>query len=137
MTDPICPAGTLPRPDPRLWLGCTVTMETDRPIGYTHTKNGHTFTYPINYGYVPGVTGGDGEELDVYLLGVDRPVRRFTGIIIGAVVRTDDEEDKLVMAPTGVHCTAAEIREAVHFQEKYHSSYILTAPEQSRTATTE
>ena len=75
MTDPICPAGTLPRPDPRLWLGCTVTMETDRPIGYTHTKNGHTFTYPINYGYIPGVTGGDGEELDVYLLGVDRPVR--------------------------------------------------------------
>ena len=70
MTDPICPAGTLPRPDPRLWLGCTVTMETDRPIGYTHTKNGHTFTYPINYGYIPGVTGGDGEELDVYLLGV-------------------------------------------------------------------
>ena len=121
MTDPICPAGTLPRPDPRLWLGCTVTMETDRPIGYTHTKNGHTFTYPINYGYIPGVTGGDGEELDVYLLGVDRPVRRFTGIIIGAVVRTDDEEDKLVM----------------HFQEKYHNSYILTAPEQSRTATTE
>ena len=41
------------------------------------------------------------------------------------------------MAPTGVHCTAAEIREAVHFQEKYHNSYILTAPEQSRTATTE
>ena len=56
MTDPICPAGPLPRPDPRLWLGCTVTMETDRPIGYTHTKNGHTFTYPINYGYIPGVT---------------------------------------------------------------------------------
>ena len=73
----------------------------------------------------------------MYLLGVDRPVRRFTGIIIGAVVRTDDEEDKLVMAPTGVRCTASEIREAVHFQEKYHSSYILTAPEQSRTATTE
>ena len=34
-------------------------------------------------------------------------------------------------------CTAAEIREAVQFQEKYHNSYILTAPEQSRTATTE
>ena len=110
----------------------------DRPPHRVHAhQNGHTFTYPINYGYIPGVTGGDGEELDVYLLGVDRPVRRFTGIIIGAVVRTDDEEDKLVMAPTGVHCTAAEIREAVHFQEKYHSSYILTAPEQSRTATTE
>ena len=65
MTDPICPAGTLPRPDPRLWLGCTVTMETDRPIGYTHTKNGHTFTYPINYGYIPGVTGGPSGETSV------------------------------------------------------------------------
>lgn len=117
------------RPNPQTWLGCTVTMETDRPIGYTHTKNGHSFTYPVNYGFIPGVIGGDGEELDVYLLGVDKPVPRFTGIIVGAVVRTDDEEDKLVMAPSGVRLTAAEIRTAVEFQERYHTSYILTASE--------
>lgn len=133
MTDTVQPADASPRPDPRLWLGRTVTMETDRPIGYTHTKNGHTFTYPINYGYIPGVMGGDGEELDVYLLGVDKPVERFTGVIVGAVVRTDDEEDKLVMAPVGTHCTAGQIRAAVDFQEKYHTSYILTAPEQTPT----
>ena len=120
-------AQTFPRPDPRLWLGRTVTMEADRPIGYTHTKNGHTFTYPINYGFIPGVLGGDGEELDVYLLGVDHPVERFVGVIIGAVIRTDDEEDKLVMAPAGMRCSADEIRAAVDFQEKYHTSYILTA----------
>lgn len=28
--------------------------------------------YPINYGSIPEVFGGDGEELDVYLLGVDK-----------------------------------------------------------------
>lgn len=119
--------GGYPRPDPRLWLGRTVTMETDRPIGYTHEKNGHRFTYPINYGYIPGVMGGDGEELDVYLLGVAHPVASYTGVIVGAVLRTDDEEDKLVMAPAGMTFTAEEIRAAVDFQERYHTSHILTA----------
>lgn len=122
-----------PRPDPRLWLGRTVTMETDRPIGYTHEKNGHRFTYPINYGYIPGVIGGDGEELDVYLLGVEQPVSTFTGVIIGAVLRTDDDEDKLVMAPAGMTFTADEICKAVYFQERYHDSHILIAEERITT----
>lgn len=128
MNTPDPSMGSHPRPDPRLWLGRTVTMETDRPIGYTHEKNGHRFTYPINYGYIPGVIGGDGEELDVYLLGVDHPVESFTGRIIAAVLRTDDEEDKLVMAPDGMTFSAEEVRRAVYFQERYHESVILTLP---------
>lgn len=128
MNTPDPSMGSHPRPDPRLWLGRTVTMQTDRPIGYTHEKNGHCFTYPINYGYIPGVIGGDGEELDVYLLGVDHPVESFTGRIIAAVLRTDDEEDKLVMAPDGMTFSAEEVRRAVYFQERYHESVILTLP---------
>ncbi len=116
--------GCFPRPDPRPYLGKTVTIGIDRPIGYTHEKNGHCFTYPINYGYISGVLGGDGEELDVYLLGVHTPVDSYTGRIVGIVFRTDDVEDKLVMAPEGVTYTAEEIREAVFFQERYHRSYI-------------
>lgn len=115
---------TFPRPDPRPYLGKTVTIGIDRPIGYHHEKNGHAFDYPINYGYIPGVTGGDGEDLDVYLLGVHEPQDSYTGVIVGIVFRTDDEEDKLVMAPAGVRYTAEEIRAAVEFQERYHESYI-------------
>lgn len=115
---------TFPRPDPHQWLGKELTIGIDRPIGYVHEKGGHTITYPINYGYIPGVLGGDGEEMDVYLMGVDRVVESFTGVIIGIVLRSDDEEDKLVMAPAGIRYAAEEIRAAVRFQEQYHESTI-------------
>ena len=83
--------------------------------------------YPINYGYIPNVLGGDGEELDVYLLGVDEPVASYTGQIVGIVYRADDVEDKLVMAPVGKSYTAEEIASFVYFQEKYYQTNILSA----------
>ena len=113
-----------PRPDLRPYLGQTVTIDIDRPIGYIHHKGEKTLVYPINYGYIPGVLGGDGEELDVYLLGVTHPVESYTGRIIGIVYRADDVEDKLIMAPEGVTFTVEEMAAAVHFQEKYYQSRV-------------
>ena len=113
-----------PRPDLRPYLGQTVTIEIDRPMGYIHHKGEKTLVYPINYGYIPDVLGGDGEELDVFLLGVDTPVQTFTGRIIGIVFRADDVEDKLVMAPEGKTFSAEEIARAVYFQEKYYRTTI-------------
>jgi inorganic pyrophosphatase len=106
------------------YLGKTVVIEIDRPIGYEHHKGDKTLIYPINYGYIPGVLGGDGEELDVFLIGVHEPVEVYTGQIIGIVYRADDVEDKLVMAPIGQSFTAAEIADAVYFQEKYYQTTI-------------
>ena len=106
------------------YLGKTVKIEIDRPIGYVHHKGEKTLVYPINYGYIPGVRGGDGEELDVFLLGVDEPVSTYEGRIIGIVYRADDVEDKLVMASDGVGFTAEEIARAVYFQEKYYKTTI-------------
>ncbi len=113
------------RPDLRPYLGKTVTIEIDRPIGYIHRKGEKTLVYPINYGYIPNVLGGDGEELDVFLLGVEHPVESFTGVIIGIVYRADDVEDKLIMAPEGMRFTVAEMTEAVRFQEKYYDSSVV------------
>ena len=106
------------------YLGKTVDIEIDRLIGYVHHKGEKTLVYPINYGYIPGVLGGDDEELDVFLLGVDTPVESFTGRIIGIVYRADDVEDKLVMAPEGMTFSAQEIAQAVQFQEKYYHTTI-------------
>ena len=106
------------------YLGKEVTIEIDRPIGYEHHKGEKTLLYPIHYGYIPGVLGGDGEELDVFLVGVDEPVKTYTGRIIGIVYRADDVEDKLVMAPLDKSFTAKEIARAVYFQEKYYQSTI-------------
>lgn len=106
------------------YLGKVVTIKIDRPIGYIHYKKNYSLIYPINYGYIPGVIGGDGEELDVYLLGVDVPVSEFNGKIIGIVHRHNDIEDKLVMAPKETSFTAEEIADAVRFQEQYYDSEI-------------
>ena len=106
------------------YLGKVVKIGIDRPIGYVHRKEKYSLTYNINYGYIPGVLGGDGEELDVYLLGVDEPVTEYEARIIGIVHRENDIEDKLVAAPIGVSFTADEIRAAVDFQEKYYISRI-------------
>ena len=106
------------------YLGKEVTIEIDRPIGYVHHKGSKTLIYPINYGYIPNVFGGDGEELDVFLVGVTEPVASYTGRIIGIVYRADDVEDKLVMAPCGMTFSAEEIANAVYFQEKYYKTTI-------------
>ena len=41
------------------------TAVIDRPIGY---QDGYGNNYPINYGYIPNLIGGDGEWQDVYII---------------------------------------------------------------------
>ena len=106
------------------YLGKLVHIGVDRPIGYVHKKPKYDLVYPINYGYIPDVLGGDGEELDVYLLGVDEAVSEYTCRIIAVVHRMNDVEDKLVGAPDGVSFTREEIADAIAFQEKYYKSKI-------------
>ena len=37
-------------------------------MGSYHPRHKNLY-YPVNYGYVDGVVGGDGEDQDIYLLG--------------------------------------------------------------------
>ena len=106
------------------YLGKKVIIKIDRPIGYVHKKKNYSLTYPINYGYIPGVIGDDGEEVDVYLLGVDEPVCEYEAQIIGIAHREDDVEDKLVAAPSSLNFTKKEIERAIHFQEQYYKTHI-------------
>lgn len=100
------------------YLGKTVTVNIDRPIGSRHPKHSDII-YPVNYGYIPGVIGGDGEELDVYVLGIPKPVKQCTVKVIAVVYRKNDVEDKLIAAPDGMNFSKTEIIKAVHFQEQY------------------
>ena len=69
-----------PVPDGRYQalIGQVVKGIIDRPMGSRHPDH-EDLIYPVNYGYVDGVIGGDGAEQDVYLLGESSPVREFTG----------------------------------------------------------
>ena len=108
----------------RSYLGKIVRIGIDRPIGYVHKKERYTLTYRINYGYIPGVLGGDGEELDVYLLGVDVPVAEYEARVIAIAHRENDVEDKLVAAPVGMTLSETEVRAAIDFQERYYDTHI-------------
>jgi len=106
-------------------IGMKIAVDMDRPIGTEHPKHPGIF-YPINYGYVQGILGGDDEEQDVYVLGEKNPIQHFTGRVIAVVHRFDDVEDKWVAAPEGRIYTIEEIKQAVAFQEQFHKAeYIV------------
>lgn len=107
------------------YIGRAVYIKIDRPVGYIHKKGQYSLTYPINYGYIPTVLGGDGEELDVYLLGINEPLQDYTARIIGAVYRKNDVEDKLIAAPFDVDFTAEEAYEAIRFQEQWYDTEVI------------
>ncbi len=105
------------------YLGKVVHVVMDRPMGTKHPK--HNYHYPVNYGYIPGTVSGDGEELDVYLLGVYKPVESYDGKVLAIIHRTDDNEDKLVVAPEGKNYTDEQIMAITEFQEQYFESQII------------
>ncbi len=100
------------------YIGQIVPVKIDRPHGSKHPKFG--YEYPLNYGFVPYTESGDGEELDAYVLGVDKPLQEYVGRCVAVIHRTDDDDDKLVIAPLNAAAlTAAEIEQATAFQEKW------------------
>ena len=101
-------------------MGKLVHVIVDRPVGYQHGN----ITYPVNYGYIPGIIAGDDEEQDAYILGVSEPLTEFDGQVVGAVRRKNDCEDKLIVAPVGQVYHQGQIAEAVHFQEQNFISTI-------------
>lgn len=106
-------------------IGQTVTVTVDRPLGSVHPDYPDLY-YPVNYGYIENLMGGDGDWQDAYILGVDEPLESFTGKVIAVAVRKDDNESKLVVAPDGVEFSKEEIARQINFQEKYFNTVILT-----------
>ena len=95
----------------------------DRPLGSCHPKHG--FTYTVNYGFIPGTVSGDGEELDAYVLNVDRPLDTFTGTCAAIIHRTNDDDDKLVIVPPNTTITNTEIERQTAFQEQWFKHEII------------
>lgn len=99
-------------------IGKKVKVIIDRPLGSRH-PNYPDLIYPVNYGYLPNFIGGDGEEQDAYLLGINLPIEEFEGKVIAIIQRENDCENKLVVAPSDSSFTDEEILNAVNFQEKF------------------
>ncbi len=105
------------------YIGQQVTVMIDRPLGSRHPE--HDFVYEANYGYIPNTKSGDGEELDVYVLGIHEPLKEFKGTCIAIIHRLNDDDDKLVVIPEDASLTNEEIQRAVHFQEQWFDHEVL------------
>lgn len=108
--------------DARTFIGKTVRVRIDRSIDSTHPEAG--FVYPVNYGSLEDVPAPDGDNLDAYVLGVDRPLETFTGNCIAVIQRADDNDDKLVVVPEGADCSDAQIIAMTDFQERFFESTV-------------
>src|SRR2546426_7702431 len=111
--DPV-PALTNPS---RFWeladhLVATSQIVIDRPRGSAHPRVPEV-VYPLDYGYLEGTSGGDGEGIDVWRGSL--PDARVTGAIMTVDLRKRDAEVKLL-----VGCTPAEtdLALATHSQEQ-------------------
>ena len=105
------------------YIGKIVDVIIDRPLNSKHPK--HELIYLLNYGYVKGTLAPDGEEIDAYVLGVSKPIKKFRGKCIAIIHRLDDEDDKLVIVPENITYTDEKIKKLTNFQEKYYTSIIL------------
>lgn len=105
------------------YLGQTVKVKMDRPLGTKHPKHG--FIYEVNYGYIPNTVSEDGEELDAYVLGEHSPLEEFEGEVIAIIHRTNDDDDKLVVVAKGKNYTDEQIRALTEFQEQWFESVII------------
>ena len=105
------------------YIGKIVKVIMDRPFGSTHPKHG--YVYPVNYGYIPSTISGDGEQLDAYVLGENKPLKEFTGKVIAIIHRTNDDDDKLIVTKHGKQFSDDEIKKLTYFQERWFESVII------------
>ncbi len=106
-------------------IGRKVHVMIDRPAGSCHPVH-HDIYYPINYGYIEDVIAPDGAGQDVYVLGTEEPLEVFDGVVIAVFHRTDDIEDKWIVAPEGVDFSDEEILRSIRFAEQFFEGYLIS-----------
>lgn len=113
------------------YINKTVMVKIDRPLGSKHPKHG--FIYPVNYGFIPYTISGDNEELDAYVLGVDKPLQQFIGKCVAVVHRTNDNDDKLIVVPDNMQIADDETERQIAFQEKWFKHILIRDPHVTKT----
>ena len=106
------------------YIGKIVDIEIDRPLASRHPKY-KDFIYPINYGFVPNTVSGDGEELDCYIIDLDKKVQKVSGKCIGIINRLNDCGDKLIITVKDEEYSNEEMLNRGNFQEQFFISELI------------
>jgi inorganic pyrophosphatase len=94
-------------------------MIIDRPKGTRHPRY-PDLVFPLDYGYLKGTTGGDGDGIDVWR-GTARH-RELTAIVVTVDIKKRDAETKLII---GCKPEEIEIIKQCH-NNQYMSGIIVT-----------
>jgi inorganic pyrophosphatase len=89
----------------------------DRPKGTSHPRY-PDLIFPLDYGYLKGTTGGDGDGIDVWL-GTMKD-RRLVGLASTVDMLKKDAEIKLIIG-----CTEKEIDNIEKFHRSRYMSCII------------
>jgi inorganic pyrophosphatase len=101
-------------------LNMLITMSeciVDRPRGSQHPRY-RDVSYPLDYGYLQGTRGGDGDGVDVWI--GSRQERCVTAVIVTVDLENRDSEIKVLLG-----CTSDEARMLLEFHRKGSQSAIL------------
>lgn len=101
-------------------LVATSTLIIDRPKGSAHPRFPDVI-YPLDYGYLEGTMGGDGDGIDVWVGSEAR--QQVVGVFITADLLERDAEIKVVLG-----CTRDEIAtiDAFHNQATQGALFIAS-----------
>ena len=107
----------------KFYLNKEVLVKVDRKLGEKHPN--FDYIYPVNYGYIPNTLSEDGEEIDVYILGIFYPVDEFKGICKAVISRYNDNENKLIVVPRDKSYSVEQVEALIEFQEKFFKHKII------------
>lgn len=100
------------------FLGKTVDVTVNTKLGSrVHTIGG--VSYSLSYGKINNFS--DDIMSDCYIMGLSEITDSFTGVIIAAAVRENDE-DKFIVAPVGMEFYEPEILHTINFAEKHYNT---------------
>lgn len=116
--------------DPRFWehadqLVAASEIVIDRPRGSPHPRF-PDIVYPLDYGYLAGTTGGDGDGIDIWRGSL--PCLSVTAAIVTIDLLKRDAELKLLLG-----CTDAEMRLARATHQTESQAAILIDRPSERT----
>jgi len=95
----------------------TSQLVIDRPAGSRHPRR-PAMVYPLDYGYLAGTSGGDGDEVDVWVGSL--PDQQLDAVVCTADTHKRDTELKLLLG-----CTAEEKQMICAFHEAHQMGAML------------
>lgn len=106
-------------------IGKKVTVIIDRSYGSMHPTLSDVI-YPYNSGYVQqDLAKDDFSFQDAYVIGVEEPLEKFTGYVVGIIYHKDEATSKWIVAPAGLEIDQDRIIQLLGIEEQFYETRFI------------